>query len=125
MDKLNGIHCMIATFAFVAYTLRINIIGILVICAILVGVHKVLKDMFVEASANEWLIVTRDGKLLQSTIGGSRFMMPGDRHITFPSILRKVTFSAEQISKEMQGVQVTGTIVWTVHTKGAGAYQCY
>ena len=64
MDKLSGIHCMIATFAFVAYTLKINIIAIIVICAVVAGIYKVLLGFWVEASANQWLIVTREGKLL-------------------------------------------------------------
>ena len=48
--------------------------------------------------------------------------MPGDRHVTFPSFLRKVSFKAEQVSKEMQGVEITGTIVWAIYNQGDGAY---
>lgn len=51
--------------------------------------------------------------------------MPGDQHVTFPSLLNKVNFSAQQVTLEMQGVEVTGMIVWTINRVGEGPFTCY
>lgn len=66
-----------------------------------------------------------DGKAIQQTIGGSRILMPGERAYIFPSILRTVDFSANQVTKEMQGVEVSGTLVWTIYNKEDGPVTCY
>jgi regulator of protease activity HflC (stomatin/prohibitin superfamily) len=38
----------------------------------------------------------------------------------FPSILRTVDFSANQVTNEMQGVEVSGVLVWTIYKEKDG-----
>lgn len=40
-------------------------------------------------------------------------------------MLNKVNFNAQQVSLEMQGVEVTGMIVWTVNRNDEGPFICY
>ena len=66
-----------------------------------------------------------DGKAVQQTIGGSRILRPRERAYKFPSILRTVDFSANQVSSEMQGVEVSGILVWTIYNKEDGPLTCF
>ena len=49
---------------------------------------------FVQAEANEWLLVIRNGELLKKGIGLSSWTMPGDQTVTFPSLINQVNFTA-------------------------------
>lgn len=40
-------------------------------------------------------------------------------------MLNKVNFNAQQVSLEMQGVEVSGMIVWTVNRNEEGPFTCY
>ena len=37
----------------------------------------------------------------------------------------QVTFVAEQITKEMQGIRVSGFVVWSIHRDGDGPLKAY
>jgi hypothetical protein len=37
----------------------------------------------------------------------------------------KVSFSAQQVSKEMQGVEITGVVMWSVNRLDDGPYRFY
>lgn len=51
--------------------------------------------------------------------------MPWEQVIKFPTLLREVSFSAEQITNEMQGVVVSGSLIWSPDTKEDGPFKLY
>ena len=51
--------------------------------------------------------------------------MPRERAYIFPSVLRTVDFSANQVTSEMQGVEVNGTLVWTIFKNNNGPLTCF
>lgn len=63
---------------------------------------------------NEWVLILRDGELVKAGIGLACFKSPFESVATFPSKLVKVDVYTQQVTKEMQGVQVSSHIEWTV-----------
>jgi hypothetical protein len=53
------------------------------------------------------------------------FTLPGDTVIKYPSRLNQVTFNVEQVTEEMQGVKVSGMLVWSVYRGDSGPFKCY
>eukprot|EP00483_Globobulimina_turgida_P011488 UN11510 len=90
-----------------------TITTVLVILLTILAFH--LKTRFVSAQPNEWLLVIKDGELGKCGIGISVFRGWNETVVTFPSLLNKVTFVAQQVSKEMQGVELSGFIIWVVN----------
>lgn len=87
--------------------------------------YKASMKYFVQAEANEWLLVIRNGDLLKKGIGLSSWTMPGDQTVTFPSLINQVNFTAQQVSAEMQGIEVTGMLIWSVYRDETGPMDCY
>ena len=87
-------------------------------CAFLVialaGSFVFLKDKWIESGADEWLLIIRDGQLLKAGIGMKTFIGLSDTVVKFPSKVEKVTFSANNVTQEMQGVSITGFAFWSV-----------
>ena len=86
---------------------------------------KLAARFWQESKANEWMLVIRNGELVKSGIGLACWVMPGDQTIKFPSLINKLTFKAQQVSAEMQGVNVTGMLIWSVHRESDGPFKCY
>lgn len=78
------------------------------------------------AGLNEWLIVIENGEMKKAGIGMKTFYNPMSTTVaTFPSSVTKVQFSAEQISKEMQGVRISGVVMWSVNREDDGPFKFY
>jgi len=71
------------------------------------------------------MIVLRNGEPVKCGIGLKTVVWPGDTCVTFPGKLREIKFEAEQVTQEMQGVQVTGFIVWSIYRSADGPFKCY
>ena len=78
-----------------------------------------------ESKANEWMLVLRNGEMIKSGIGLNTWINPGDQTVKFPSLINQVNFNAQQVTSEMQGVEVTGMLIWSVHRQGDGPFKCY
>ena len=87
--------------------------------------YKLSMSFFVQAEANEWLLVIRNGELLKKGIGLSTWIWPGDQTVSFPSLINQVNFTAQQVSAEMQGIEVTGMLIWSVYREKNGPMDCY
>ena len=83
------------------------------------------QDYWIQSKPNEWLLVIRNGELLKCSVGLGTWIMPGDAAVKFPSQLNKLHFTAEQVTAEMQGVEVKGMLVWTIHRDKEGPFKCY
>jgi len=79
-----------------------------------------VNSLWVEGKPNEWVVITRNGEFVQAGIGLSTFMGPFDQVGIFPSKLVKIEIKTQQVTKEMQGVEVSSMIEWTIDKKGDG-----
>ena len=86
----------------------LGVVYILIPCSILAfagyKAYIMLLPYYMTSSAEEWMLVIRDGKMVKQGIGLCTWTFPGDQVVKFSSKLRKVTFNAEQVTSEMQGV---------------------
>jgi len=74
-----------------------------------------MRSRWVESASNEWLLIIRDGKLLRGGIGLKTFIGLTDSHVTFESKIERVEFKANNVTKEMQGVIISGVAFWSVN----------
>ena len=58
-------------------------------------------------------------------VGISVFRGIGESVVTFPSSLNKVQFSAQQVTQEMQGVEVQGFVIWVINRHDDSPYKAY
>ena len=81
--------------------------------------------LVVQGEPNQWVVVMRDGRFVKAGIGLSLVKMPFQEVAIFPSQIRKVDFSTEQITSEMQGIKVSATISWTIYRENDGPMRAY
>lgn len=86
---------------------------------------KYYQSLYVEAKPNEWLVVMNNGKMVSAGIGIGMIKSPFDTCAVFPSRLVKVDIRANQVTKEMQGIEVAAMIEWTVDKMGEGPMKAY
>lgn len=67
----------------------------------------------------------RDGKLHKAGVGLKTFIGLTDSYVKFPSKVEQVGFSANNVTKEMQGVVITGFAFWSVYRDDDGPFRCY
>lgn len=84
-----------------------------------------LQNRFVESNPNEWLLVINDGKLKKAGVGLKTFIGLTDTFVKFPSKVEQVEFTANNVTKEMQGVVITGFAFWSVYRDEDGPFRCY
>ena len=68
----------------------------------------------VSAAPHEHLILLRDGKLIRAQQGGSCWRWPGDTVALVDTSVKRLQFTADQITLEKVGVAVTGLAVWRI-----------
>ncbi len=88
-------------------------------------ITKLLKSLFVTGKANEWVLIMNNGKLKATGIGLATFKGPYDQVAKFPARIFKASFSTEQVTLEMQGVKVSGILVWSINRIGDGPFNAY
>lgn len=66
-----------------------------------------------------------NGKLKATGIGLACFKGPYDQVAKFPAKVQKANFTTEQVTLEMQGVRVSGMLVWTINRVGNGPWLAY
>ena len=114
-DMLNNIVWNLAIPAVALY-------GLVKFCSVAFAYIMTLR---VEGKANEWVLILNNGKLKQKGLGLHTWKGPFDSVAKFPSKVNKVTFGAETITKEMQGVKVEGMLVWTIYRNDDGPFRAY
>ena len=86
---------------------------------------KYYQSLYVEAKPNEWLVVMNNGKMIQAGIGIAMNRGPFDTVAVFPSRLVKVDIRAQQVTIEMQGLEVAAMIEWTIDKNGDGPMKAF
>lgn len=78
-----------------------------------------------EAQPNEWLVVVENGTMVRGGIGMRHLATFGQQVVRFPSSIQRVKFKAQQVTREMQGIEVEGFAIWTVYRDGDGPFRAY
>lgn len=81
--------------------------------------------LMIQGKPNEWVVIINNGKQVQAGIGLTLTKGPYDQVAIFPSKVNKVNFRCQQITKEMQGLEVSAMIVWQVYREGDGPMKAY
>ena len=71
------------------------------------------------------MLLIRNGNLVRSGVGLKVFKSPIDTIVTFPSKVERVSFSANNVTVEMQGIIIEGFAFWSVFRDGDGPFRCY
>jgi len=82
-------------------------------------------NRFEAVEPNQWLLVIEEGEQKRAAVGLQHFRTMMQTVVQFPSAMQNVTFEAEQVTKEIQGVQVKGFATWTVFRNEDGPYRAY
>jgi len=75
--------------------------------------------------SNEWVVIIRNGQQIAAGVGLNCFRWPMDSVAKFPSSVKEVQFSAEQVTTEMQGINVSCSLAWTIYREDDGPFRCY
>lgn len=103
-------------------------IPLAVIAVVYVALRSLFEQMMklrVTGKANEWVLILNNGNLKMAGVGLSCFRGPFDQVAKFPSAVNRVKFSTEQVTKEMQGVQVEGMLVWSIMRTEDGPFRAF
>lgn len=68
----------------------------------------------ITAAPHEFLVQIRQGRVVQARQGGSCFRWPGDSVALVDTSVHRLQFTADQVTREKTGVQVTGLAVFRV-----------
>ncbi len=80
---------------------------------------------YISSEPNEWMLVIRNGVLVTYGIGISFYKSWGDKVVRFPSKINRVNFTAQQVTSEKQGIEVSGVIIWTIYRDDEGPFKAY
>lgn len=69
---------------------------------------------YVTVNPSDYAIVFKNGKIIQEGRGFRFFCTPRIQYVVIPGNVKNITFVADQISKENQGVEVSGFAIWKV-----------
>ncbi len=69
---------------------------------------------FVTVNPSDYAIVFRNGKVIKEGRGFRFFRTPRIQYVVIPGSVKNISFIADQISKENQGVEVSGFAIWKV-----------
>ena len=90
-----------------------------------IHVYNYVMTLQVVGKSNEWVVIIRNGKQVTAGVGLSTFRHPFDNVAMFPSSVKEVQFSAEQVTTEMQGINVSATLAWSIYRMEDGPFRCY
>lgn len=71
------------------------------------------------------MLVIRNGRLVKCGVGLSSYVQYGDKVVCFPSKINRVRFVAQQVTKEIQGLEISGVIIWSVYRDKEGPFKAY
>lgn len=77
-------------------------------------VYEFVMSQWVTGKPNEWVVIMRDGECVQAGRGLNCFKSPYDQVAIFPSEHVKVELTTQQVTQEMQGIEVQSMIEWAV-----------
>lgn len=107
------------------YSVAIPIAVVMILKMVCIRICEFASTLWVNGKPNEWILIMNSGKMVKAGVGLRCFKGPFDQVATFPAKVYKVNFETEQVTNEMQGVRVSGMLVWTVNRLGDGPFNAY
>ena len=101
------------------------ILALALLLVFLGAIGLAIYSRWIIAKPNEWLLVIENGQLRTAGIGLRAFKKIGQTIVRFPSSLQRVSFKAQQVTKEMQGIEVTGFVIWVINREEDGPFKAY
>jgi len=86
---------------------------------------RIVQGLWRSSSPNEWLLVIENGQQKTAGVGFARYCLPTQTTVKFPSSLRRVFFEASNVTKEFQGIKVSGFVNWKVLRELDGPFRFY
>ena len=109
-------------YAFTLVDLIISYVAYPVIAFVLyksaLVIRAFIDSLWVEGKPNEWVVIMSGGEQKYAGIGLNTIVGPFDQVAIFPSKLNKVEVRTQQVTNEIQGVEVKSMIEWTVDRDG-------
>jgi len=68
----------------------------------------------VRVNPSDYVIRLRGGKIYKQGLGMNFFTIPSEQYVILPTTVSKIQFLADQISRENQGVEVSGFAFWKI-----------
>ncbi|MCK5538150.1 MAG: hypothetical protein KAI79_15090 [Bacteroidales bacterium] len=68
----------------------------------------------VRVNPSDYVIRLRRGKIYKQGLGMNFFTIPSEQYVIIPTSVSKIPFLADQITKENQGVEVSGFAIWKI-----------
>ena len=113
----DGLAFVVGWFGYVVVAFALYKAGIMAM--------NYVNSLWVEGKPNEWVVIMQNGEFKQAGIGLSCFIGPFDQVAIFPSKLIKLEVQTQQVTKEIQGVEVRSMIEWTIDKKGEGPMKAF
>ena len=107
------------------YSVALPVAAILLFKIACIRVYSFAMSLWVDGKASDWVLIMNSGKMVKAGVGLRCFKSPFDQVATFPAKVYKVNFETQQVTNEMQGVKVSGMLVWTVNRVGEGPFNAY
>jgi flotillin len=105
--------------------MEVQLLLICVALAAFASVVAIALRRVVVAKPNEWLLVIANGEMVKAGIGLRAFRGLNQQVVRFPSAIQKVQFNAQQVTQEMQGIEVSGFVIWVVFREEDGPFKAY
>jgi regulator of protease activity HflC (stomatin/prohibitin superfamily) len=87
--------------------------------------YEFYKRSLIYGKANEWVVLMNNSGMKKAGIGLCTFVGPYDQCAVFPAKVNRVNFKTYQITSEMQGLEVSVMIVWTIFREEDGPMRAY
>lgn len=123
MHVIAGIFALCTTFYFLLPLkfFIISTIGVFLATSVVYIIYQGWES----AEPNEWLLIIENGVMKQAGVGLKVFRNFNQTAVRFPSTINRITFQAQQSSKEMYGLEVSGFAIWAVNREKDGPFKCY
>lgn len=71
------------------------------------------------------MLVIKNGALVRAGIGLTGFRQFEEVVVSFPSSIQKIDFSAQQVTTEVQGIEVKGFAIYSIYRSGEGPFKAF
>lgn len=69
---------------------------------------------YVQPHPSDFVLIMRNGQIVRSQRGTGFFCLPWTQYCIIPSSIRTIGFKADQITRENQGIEVSGFAIWKI-----------
>lgn len=105
--------------------LLLFLVSLLITLLLIGGAAFYFYTFQISSKPDEWMLVIRNGNVINQGVGISTVRRWGDQIVKFPSKIHQVPFRVQQTTTEKQGIDITGIIIWSIYREGEGPFKAY